>query len=520
MRRSEFLKLALAALPAAGRAAEEEFRIVLDAARLYGGFQASRVLLTGGRLTLDTRNRRPGARGVIVSDVIDLGGESLLSTDVSVADLRVQLNAGPDVALLVRTGTGYFQSPGTWTAWLPARGAVAPKGRYAQVRLEWTSPAPVESVTLACRVRRGASAPGPAVSGNVQRIVRSPIEFGYERQDQPDLVWLRETFRLDRVIAGKRTQFDRLAALMHWVARRPNIRPGPWQQAGEPYPWHVRRVLTTEGAIYGHCMSYCEVMLAAAAAFGWHGRHWAIDGVRDTSHEVPEIWIDELGKWVFFDPSLDTYYADAATGEPLSLIEMHELYLKTVLRPGEVQRRGRHMNEDRLRSLRGKHPVRCVTGNYAYGKPARWDWEWDHGYMTAGWMQLTPRNNWHSQPEPAFPHFGNGAEGFGGFPLFIDSQTPLTAEAVNWCTRKRDLWWTLNQASFRLTRTGADSLEVECGNSQPFFRRYLARIGEEAWKPVEPRFAWRLRRGENRLEVAPEDEFGSRGISSSAVVSL
>ena len=99
-----------------------------------------------------------------------------------------------------------------------------------------------------------------------------------------------------------------------------------------------------------------------------HGRHWSIQGIRDTNHEVPEIWVNDLGKWVFFDPSLDTYYADPRTGKPLNLLEMHKLYLKTVRRRGEIQREGRHVNEDRLTALRGKHPVRCVTGGYVYGK--------------------------------------------------------------------------------------------------------------------------------------------------------
>ena len=115
-------------------------------------------------------------------------------------------------------------------------------------------------------------------------------------------------------------------------------------------------------------MRASEVMLTAASALGWQGRHWAIHGVRDTSHEVPEIWINELGKWVFFDPSLDTYYADQQSGEPLSLIEMHRIYLKTAFEPGEVQQRGRHFNEERIGKLRGKHPIACMTGNYTYGE--------------------------------------------------------------------------------------------------------------------------------------------------------
>lgn len=529
MRRTEFLRLALLPattlpLPDAGEAPESA--VHLGVAQLYAGLQAKRVQLLNGLLVLDTRNWSSGARGEVITDVIDLGGGGILSETASVTDLRVALDASPGVSIAVRTGETYFQTPGTWNEWAKPPIAGPPKGRYAQVRLELAAgdpakPPSVSGVKLTCRAARPASKGSVTViADQVQRIGRSPIQFGYERQDQADVQWLRKSFHLDNVIAGKRTEFERLTALMHWVATRANIRPGPWENTRQSYPWQIRRVMTEAngGTIYSHCMSYCEVMLAAASSFGWQGRHWAIHGVRDTSHEVPEIWVNELGKWVYFDPSLDTYYADPATGEPLNLLEMHERYLRTVFRPGEVQQRGRHVNEDRLRALRGKHPVRCVTGDYAYGKPVQWDWEWDHGYMTAGWLQLTPRNDWHSRPQPAFAHFGDGAEGYDGYPLFVDSQTPLTADATTWYTRKRDLWWTLNQASFRLIRAGETSLRVECGNSQPHFRRYLVRHGSDEWKPAEPMFSWTLRAGENRLEVAPEDEFGRRGISSSAVI--
>jgi hypothetical protein len=475
---------------------------------------------------MDTRKWMPETRGVVVTDVIDLGGDGVLSGRVSVRDLSVKADAAPGVSLELRTGSTYFQSPGSWSAWGLVTGAIRPRGRYAQVRLQFAAkeqnaPAVARSVSLRCQVRElPAEGSVRVVSDRVQRIVRSPIAFAYERPGQADVAWMRREFRLDDVVAGGKTEFDQLRALMHWVATRLNVRPGPWEARKEPYPWNIRQVMSPEngGTIYSHCMSYCEAMVTAATALGWQARHWALSGVRDTGHEVPEVWVGELGKWVFFDPSLDTWYADATTGEPLNLFEMHNLYLKTVLRPGEVQQRGRRVNEDRLLALRGKHPVKCMTGGFCYGSRCSWDWEWDHGYMSAGWMQLTPRNDWHSRPTPGFRHFGDGAEGYAGFPLYVDQQTPLTRDVSLWLTRERDFWWTMNQASLRLTRAEGGSLEVECGNSQPFFRRYLGRIDGGSWKPLEPQFPWNLKAGRNRLEVIPENESGKHGLGSMVTV--
>ena len=515
-----------AALPA-GQTAER----VLTAEDLYAGLEATRILPKAGALVLDTRNwPEDGGLGIVTTDVLDLGGQGVLSPAATVSDLRIDLTAkaGPPASVFaeVRTGLTFFQAAGTWTEWQAASGIIQPKGRYAQVRVRLTTGdrAIVPSVTavrLTWNVEPVAfRSPLALLDHSVQNIVNSALPFDYERPDQPDLVWMRNTFQLDSMIAGKRSEFEKLKALLDWTAMRKNKRPGPRNSDGS-YPWNIRQVLTEEngGAVHGHCMSYCETFIAAAVSLGWQARHFAIQGFRDTSHEVPEVWVNELGKWVFMDPSLGAYYADRKTGAPLSLLEMHDIYVNFVLKSGEALQRGEDVNLARVQSLRGRHPVKCVANGYAYGERQNWDWEYDHGYMTAGWMQLTPRNDWQSRPEPWCGEFSNSPDGYCGFPVYVDERTPVVESTTSlWYTRARDLWWTLNQASFRLTQTEDEALSVECGNSQPFFRRYLARIDEGEWKEVERQFTWRLKDGMNRLEVICEDEFGSKGIASIAVV--
>ncbi len=314
--------------------------------------------------------------------------------------------------------------------------------------------------------------------------------------------------------------FEQLRAILDWTASRKNKRPEERNKDGS-YPWNIRTILKDEdgGSVYGHCMSYCETFVTAVTALGWQARHFAIQGFRDTSHEVPEVWVNELGKWVFMDASLDTIWLDPKTKEPLNLLEMHNIYVNFVLEPGEVQRRGEDVNLTRVESLRGKHPIICVTNDWTYGEKKKWDWEYHHSYLTAGWLQLTPRNNWHSQPQPWCKFFEYGPDGYCGFPVYLDDRTPIVEPTTAlWYTRKRDLWWTLNQASFRLVRAADAALAVECGNSQPFFKRYLARIDGGGWKPVEAAFVWTLKPGANRLEVTCEDDFGHRGLVSAAVV--
>jgi hypothetical protein len=100
----------------------------------------------------------------------------------------------------------------------------------------------------------------------------------------------------------------------------------------------------------------------------------------------------------------------------------------------------------------------------------------------------------------------------------VDAKTPPTRGGHNWFTRRRDFYWTLDQASLRLVEGDEGTLLVELGQSMPFFKAYRLKIdGVEAASPRSP-FAWKLKPGRNRIEVAPEDEFGKIGLPSSVTV--
>ena len=82
-------------------------------------------------------------------------------------------------------------------------------------------------------------------------------------------------------------------------------------------------------------MSYAVALISAATALGFHARHWAIEGFRDMGHEVVEIWVPSRKKWIYFDPSLTSYYFDERTKEPLNVHELHRLVAARFLRAHE-----------------------------------------------------------------------------------------------------------------------------------------------------------------------------------------
>ena len=78
----------------------------------------------------------------------------------------------------------------------------------------------------------------------------------------------------------------------------------------------------------------------------------------------------------------------------------------------------------------------------------------------------------------------------------------------------RDFYWTLDQAGVKLTAAGKGELAVELGNSMPFFKKYEASVDGKS-VDAAGKIVWKLKKGENKLEVTPVDEFGRKGLTSS-----
>ncbi len=550
--------------------------IVLSAAELYEGFEARKVILDASkqRLILDSRVFAFGTEraGRVVTDVIDLlptvnglADDRQTAESVTV-ELVTDVPPGANLTLEARSGGTFFDQAG-WSEWRRLEGAkprLSPlAGRYLQLRLTFTAtvsgglPA-VTSLTLRPEWsgrKPDRRQPMAVVSADVQRIVRSPVGFAYERPDQEKIARFRITNDLDGVAAGKyddaietakyakidRTMnggedFIRLVRLMDWAAQSTmNNTPGGPQWQDGAYTWDIERVFELkpdgERVVRGHCMSYAQVMVAAATALGYKARHVCAVGFKKMSHEITEVWVPSLGKWVYFDPDLDQYYFDKDTRVPLNLVEMHEVVRDRVVPEGkDMHWLMSDSQEPRLRvkEVDTKELIGCRLGSWLAGErmPAEYDWGWQHGYLIAGFVQMTPRNDFHTHPDK-MPRNFQQFPGYDDYPFWVDSKTPPREGVGEWCTRKRDFYWTLDQASLRLVRSGEDAITVELGNSMPFFAQY--RIDAEsppgAGKPARTQaacgpFMWRLRPGLNRLVVEPVDEFGKPGRPSEVTVKL
>jgi hypothetical protein len=568
------------ALPPVTAAEPAAAPIVLSARDLYEGFEARKVVLDAAaeKLTLDPRVFSFGREqeGRAVTDVIDLlpvtnglGDDCRAATAVEV-EVSAAVPPGAKLRVEARSGPHFFDEAG-WSPWRDLGGLEASlsplAGRYLQLRLSFTAAAAdglpaVTGVTLRPQlvVRKGGYEPPVTVAAaKVQQIVRSPVQFGYERPDQAKLATFRKENDLDGVAAGKYDKateaakhaaidksihggedFLQLVRLMDWAAQGTmrNVPGGPQWKDGA-YQWDIERVFerTPEGerVVRGHCMSYAQVMVSAATALGYKARHVCAVGFKEMSHEITEVWVPSLGKWVYFDPDLDHYYFDKETRVPVNLVEMHEVVRDKIVPEDKdmhwLMSRSQEPREH-VKGIDTKSLIGCRLGSWLAGEkmPADYDWGWKHGYLIAGFVQMTPRNDFHSHPEK-IPRNFQQFPGYDDYPFWVDDKTPPRAGVNEWVTRKRDFYWTLDQASLRLIRTGADEVTVELGNSMPFFAHYRvetsrpAAAGQPEQRPTESRpqagpFIWKLEPGDNRLVVHPVDEFGKEGAPSTVTVRL
>lgn len=523
--------------------------ITLSAKDLAESFEARKVLLDneGKKLALDPRVFKFGneKQGVVTTDTIDLGErDGIIGTDArvtaAVLEVGADVPAGAAVVVETRTGDNILDTT-SWSKWEKLDGLKGGlktlAGRYVQVRMTLKSTSADKLPALTSLVLTPTVVPNPrepwppvkVADAKVQKIVRSTIDFQYERPDHPEILKFRRAARLDDVVKGAKDDFDKLVKLMDWTGGCTNVRGTNHEHKNGAYAWDINcvwGVVDGKPSVYGHCMSYSEVLVHAAIAMGYVGaRHMNMEGFREMTHEVCDIWVPSLGKWVYFDPSLTNTYYDLKTKTPLNLIEMHKVVVDNFVPEGKdtnwLRTRDNAEAKALVRKIGGQKVIGSRLGPSRYGDPmpADYDWGWYHGYLAAGAVQMTPRNDFYTNPKAVSRGFGN-APGYSNWPNWVDSKTPPSRGAHNWFTRMRDFYWTLDQASVNLVRTNGDTLRVELGQSMPFFKAYALKVDGVEVKDVKSPFEWKLKAGANKLEVAPVDEFGKTGLASTVTLEL
>jgi hypothetical protein len=323
--------------------------------------------------------------------------------------------------------------------------------------------------------------------------------FRFDRFDNPKLKQLREREKLDEVVAPGRDEFERQVLLLDWVNHR-------FKKFGTPsaQPHGAAEILRDIDA--GHtffCAHYADVLVSAAASLGWVDRSLALRrpanvGSGSSEHSSTEIWSNQWGKWVMFDPTFAMYVE--AEGRPLNAFELRdEWFYRDGTRLTFV------LDKDRKRYTKADLPV--LRQRYAGFGDLALD---PSALIVYAFIGYVPNTNLLD----AGPDYGK---------MFI-TQDKL-CEGTAW--HKRDVpaqpavepYFSIGQAALTVVPT-AGGVRVSMRTLTPNFKSFRSRFDDDRWQTTGDSFEWPLHAGTNRLETRTVNAFDVEGPVSTVEIAV
>jgi len=473
-----------------------------------------------GELMVRLSLEQYAARGQLIGPVIDLARKGRADGPmhpVRVRSVRVRADADlpprTGVRLELRSGTTPVHGRSGWGRWMRVGedGTVAgPLQRFVQWRATLRTSDPTVTPALrAVRVAPDVDVRPVAWAEKVKRsgcrneeILYTSIPFEYERFDEPQLVELRRKYALDDVVAGAKTEMEKMIRLRHWVATQ-----WSWTPPGRPYPaWDAREIIERKD---GMCVQFAIAYMQCALSLGMQTRfvfgdfpQTRVKGKPVAGHEVNEFWSNEYGKWIYMDANQDECFVAAESGVPVSMLEFHDELMDLYFgkKPMVLEWKD-------LRSMRRSKALRMWKRLEPAPRKSR-------PVMRSKWgcVRWMPRNNFYAHRFPEPIDQGRTTWAWSDYWQWWDERTPRMWQ-VNHCIRREsDVHWTINQVRWAAEwgrRKG--TVEVVMGTVTPDFDTYLVSIDGGEWRPSGETLTWKLHPGRNRLQMRVRNRAGVLG---------
>lgn len=481
-----------------------------------------------GEFLVNVRLHRHPEHGVITSPAIDLANpeqKAAICPLVAVEDVSVTADVTTPkratVLLEARCGSTPWPDD-TWGPWRRAR-AVAP-ARYVQWRATLQTRDPLASpvltrVTVRARTQVLAEGPelGPVTAFRNHKIVRSSYVYEYQRPSE-NLAQLRKQFDLDAVVAGGKTDWDRLVLLRNWVRRQwPKNDKGSCERT-----WNALEILSAPDDHHGMCVHFATAFSQCALALGYNARPVIIQ-----NHFVADVWSDAHQTWALMDVEAvypprrwegygTAHYIHPKTRRPLNCLELHGAYHRALnAATATIEDMVQVYSFDTEDATHVPHELTRAP-------------DWARVFTR---FMYPLRNNHLDRLEP-WEEYHGAWENYhsndylwwrSAFPAGAEPQYPLKTD------REGDLYWTINQAALTLTATEqAGALTVTVDTVTPNFDAFLYQVDGGQWQRLEApgsdpdarraSFAWNLSKPVNRLRARTVNRFGREGAVSSVVV--
>lgn len=322
--------------------------------------------------------------------------------------------------------------------------------------------------------------------------------FRFDKYENSKLKQLREQEKLDEVVAAGKDEFEKQVLLLDWTYRR-------FKKFGRPTS-EARGALDILKAIdEGHtfyCSHYGDVLVSAAASMGWVDRMLSLrlgnyqtnPGERASDeHTITEIWSNQYGKWVMFDPTYALYVEK--DGVPQSAWEVRqewfgnggaELHFVIGAERKKYKRsdlpifRAAHPGFGRLQLASSTLDKLALIGYVPNTDLMDGGQDWEKMFITRD--ELGEGVKWHNRDNPKEP---------GKEPYFPLNQASLTVKPS--------------------VAAGAGVvLDVEAKTLTPNFLMWRYRLDGGEWVDGELK-QWKLKPGENKLEMRAVNKFGVEG---------
>ncbi|HZE98276.1 MAG TPA: hypothetical protein VE981_14690 [Planctomycetota bacterium] len=315
--------------------------------------------------------------------------------------------------------------------------------------------------------------------------------FRFDSADNPKLKELRETYRLDDVVAAGKDEFDRQVLLLDWTHHQ-------FKKFGRPTanPKGALEILkgVEEGQTF-FCAHYGATYCSAAASLGWVDRTLALRRHKDypgagaPEHTSTEIWSNQYRKWAVMDPTADMYVEK--DGVPLNGVE---------IRTEWFEREGKDLvfvvGRERKRHRKADLPI--FLGRF----PGFGDLTVPANEMEKyGFIGYVPNTN-----------LMDAGDDYGRMFIVKDHWCEGTKwhERVNPANPAVDPYFPLGQAAPGVSVDGG-ALKVALRTMTPNFKEYRARIDGGPWAASAESLTWTLHAGSNKLELKTVNRFGVDG---------
>ncbi len=498
--------------------------------------------------------------GVYISPLMDLvNGEDPIKRNARNLKITIWPELEEPSQTSARTFVRFGASPVTgdqsWTEWQPlekGRGYALADKHYLQWRAELATDDPLVTPSIrSLHISASWEDHSPNSNAGLHahvinngKITSLSYPFTYEDLSHPGLKKYREDHKLDQIILGATSEFEVMLRLLNWAYRVPlsqNEYSWNWNEVSVVVPPPAVKTVRkktkqdVEGKLnYSEttafdmprlngpffkgrrmetmCLYPTQALIGALLSMGYQARHININSEGMSGHEVTEVWSNEFNKWIYLDPTIDTYYFDTETGVPLNLLETHNLLVEQMPRAETWKR---PFSPDIGKEVVSLIKVGMRQGNnpfsikYSEGdNGGRWALE------TMGNFRIIPRNDFLSNPLPVPVHTGATCWGWDGFLNWYDDTFPKRDEYQRYTNRATDFYQPLNQVIVFLNETDKPGvLKVEADNFTPGgFDTLLVAVNDGGWVPQnESGWSWVLRSGLNRIRVRTRNIRGVMG---------